>query len=226
MTGTRKPPTPSTHQFNKHIEEQIRPALSERYSRPQVSVLIDLLRFLEQQRYDFSASRAFQTRPISNAAIADHFGVVIRTVRRWLAQLEQVGILSRVERKNPNHSYKNLLNRIRFNSFCEWFRGLLEKTPDTVCPPNKKDIKNISVSSKYSGGEKGQKVTFPVSGSVRYDPYWRDIAQKNLPSGRTRPCMNMVAQRFRENLQQHGISLDHPSVTSRWTNFCKRARPV
>ena len=104
-----------------------------------------------------------------------------------MAQLEQAGILTRIARNNPSHSYKKLLNRIRFSSSYEWFRGMVEKTPDSSCSPKKKDITNISVSSKNSGDEKGQGATIPSSGSVRYDPYWRDISEKNLPSGRARP---------------------------------------
>lgn len=226
MTGTRTKPTPSTHQFNTYLEQEVRPRLAEEYSRPQVSVLIDLLRFLEQQRYDFSADRAFQTRPISNAAIADQFGVTERTVRRWMAQLEKMGIVERQSRKNPRHAYKNLLNRIGFASFCGWFRALLAKTPDTQCPPNKKDIINISISSKNSGDKKASDTTFPTTGSIRYDRRWRELAERHLPSGRGRPCMDMIAQRFRENLKSHTMAFDHPSITTRWIKFCQRARPV
>lgn len=226
MTGSTKAPTPSTHQFITYLEEEIRPLLAETFSRPQVSVLIDLLRFLEQQRYDFSADRAFQTRPISNAAIADQFGVTERTVRRWIAQLEALGIVERQKRKNPHHAYKNLLNRIGFASFCGWFRALLAKIPDSLCPPNKKDIKNISISSENSEGKKEPLAAFPTTGSIRYDSYWRDLAEKHLPSGRRRPSIDMVAQRFRENLKSHILAFDHPSVTNRWIKFCQRAKPV
>lgn len=228
MTGKRREtrPTPNTHQFTKYLEDEVLPILRENVTRTQVSVLMDVLRFLEQQRYDYSADRAFQTRPISNAAIAARFDVTERTVRRWFAQLEDLGILTREHRKNPNHRYKNLLNRIRFSSFWGWFKGLLAKTPDSQCPPNKKEIESISLRGKKSGEKKELVATFPTSGSIRYDRIWMELAEKHLPSGRSRPCVNIVAQKFRENIKSHGVAFDHPSITKRWIRFCQRAKPV
>ncbi len=226
MTGKRRKLTPSSHNFTRYIEEEVRPILQERCSRPQVSVLIDLLNFLEQQRYDFSADRAFQTRPISNAAIAAQFRVTARTVRRWIAQLETLGIVERLSRKNPHHAYKNLLNRIGFTSFCGWFRALLSKTPGSQCPPNKKDIMNISIRSENLGDKKKAVQPFPKTGSIRYDQYWKELAEKCLPGGRGRPCMDMIARRFRTHLAQYGLPLEDPSFTKRWINYCQRGRPV
>lgn len=216
-------PTPNTHQFTKYLEEEVLPILRGNVSRTQVSVLMDVLRFLEQQRYDYSADRAFQTRPISNAAIAERFDVTERTVRRWFSQLEDLGILTREHRKNPNHRYKNLLNRIRFSSFWGWFKGLLAKTPVSQCPPNKKDIKNISISSKNSKEKREQVATFPKTGSIRYDRYWKALAEKHLPSGRGRPCMDMIAQKFRLHLKKYKIAFDAPNIKTHWTNYCERA---
>lgn len=218
-------PTPSTHTFSAWIEEHVRPVLSANFSRPQVSVLIDLLRFLEQQRYDFSADRAFQTRPLSNARIADALSVTDRTVRRWFAHLERLGLVERVHRKNPHHRYKNLLNRVRFSAFWGWFSGRLARTPVTKSPPNKKDMKYISLGENISEGKREASPPFPT-GTIRYDAFWRNLAEKYLPSGRCRPDMNMIAQRFRENLALHAIGLDHPSIPKRWIAFCKRARPI
>ena len=122
----------------------MRPLLASHVSRAQVSVLIDLLGFLEQQRYDFSAGRAFQTRPLANAAIAERFSVTVRSIRRWLADLEALGLIAREYRKNPHHRYKNLLNRVRFSGFCGWFKRKLQATPDSPCPPKKKDFQDKS----------------------------------------------------------------------------------
>lgn len=228
MTGKARTarPTPNTRNFAKYLEEEVRPALAGQFSRTQVSVLIDLLRFLEEQRYDYSADRAFQTRPIPNAAIAERFGVTERSVRRWLSQLEDLGILSREHLKNPRHRYKNLFNRIRFTSFWEWFRGLVAKTPDSQCPPNKKEIINISIRIRNSGEKGGHVAAFPINGSIRYNRIWRELAEKNLPGGRSCPCMDKVAQKFRENLKFHAIAFDHHSIKNRWIKFCQRARPV
>ncbi|CAM4125764.1 hypothetical protein [Palleronia rufa] len=218
-------PTPSTRTFAAWIEDHVRPLLIANFSRPQVSVLIDLLRFLEQQRYDFSADRAFQTRPLSNARIADALAVTDRTVRRWLAHLERLGLVERVHRKNPHHRYKNLLNRVRFSAFWGWFRERLAKAPVAQCPPSKKDMNHISLERKKSCEEPHSVPSFP-NGTIRYDAHWRDLAEKHLPSGRCRPDINVIAQRFRENLRSHAIGLDHSSITARWIAFCKRARPV
>ncbi|WP_299592946.1 hypothetical protein [uncultured Tateyamaria sp.] len=225
MTGKPRNarPTPSTRNFDTYLSEIVRPLLHEHYARRQVSVLIDLLRHLEGLRYDYSASRAFQTKPIANAAIAEVMRVTERTVRRWMGQLERLGILTRETRKNPHHRYKNLFNRIRFAGFWGWFSELLAKTPDTECPAKKKDIESISITSKNSGDKSKQAPTFPRNGSIRYDRIWRDIAEKNLPSGRGRPCMDMVAQKFRGNLKQYNLALDDPSIVNRWISFCKRA---
>ena len=226
MTGKDKRPKPSTHQFSNYLRDEVRPILEANYSRPQVWVLIGLMTYLEQQRYDYSADRAFQTRPLSNAAIADHMKVTERTVRRWMSGLEKLGIIRRVQSKNPRHKYKNLLNRIRLASFCGWFKGLLAKTPVSQCPPNKKDI-NISFTDQKNSGEKGeQKQSFPPSGSIRYNSHWKDLALKHLPSGSRRPCMDMIAKKFRENLKGHGVNLSHGSITTRWVRFCQNAKPV
>lgn len=225
MTKPQKPLKPSSASFRTYLEDVVRPLLASRVSRAQVSVLIDLLGFLEQQRYDFSAARAFQTRPVSNAAIAERFSVTIRSVRRWLAELETLGLIAREYRKNPHHRYKNLLNRVRFAGFCDWFRKQIAKTPDSPCPPKKKDFHDKSGNAENAQVQK-EAPPFPASGSIRYDAYWADLAHRHLPDGRCRPCMNRVAQKFRGNLKRHGIGLDHSSIERRWINFCAAARLV
>jgi len=226
VTGTTQKPKPNSHQFSNYLRDEVQPILEANYSRQQVWVLMGLMAYLEQQRFDYSADRAFQTRPISNAAIAAHMKVTERTVRRWMCSLEKLGIIRRVQSKNPKHKYKNLLNRISLASFRGWFRGLLARTPDSQCPPNKKDI-NISINHKKNSEEKREENrTFPSSGSIRYNQHWKDIALKCLPSGSRRPCMDMIAKKFRENIKGHGLSLSHGSMTTRWTRFCQNAKPV
>jgi len=225
MTKPPKPLKPSSASFRTYLEEVVRPLLAAHVSRAQVSVLIDLLGFLEQQRYDFSAGRAFQTRPLANAAIAERFGVTVRSVRRWLADLETLGLIAREYRKNPHHRYKNLLNRVRFAGFCDWFRKKLSATPDNPCPPMKKDFQDKSITLEKHQDRKSAP-PFPASGAIRYDEYWASLARIHLPSGRSRPCMNRIAEKFRSNLARYAVSYDHPSVKTRWVNFCKAARPV
>jgi len=225
MNNTPKPLKPSSASFRTYLEEVVRPLLACHVSRAQVSVLIDLLGFLEQQRYDFSAARAFQTRPLANAAIAERFGVTIRSVRRWLADLETLGLIAREYRKNPHHRYKNLLNRVRFAGFYDWFKRKLQSTPDSPCPPKKKDFQDKSITLEIHEDQKSAPA-FPASGAIRYDEFWANLARTHLPSGRSRPCMNRIAEKFRGNLARYAVSFDHPSVKSRWVNFCKAARPV
>jgi len=173
VTGKDKRPKPSTHQFKKHIDEVVKPTLLERFGK-HAWRMIGFLHHLEQLRYDYSANRAFQTRPVSNGALADYMGVTERTIRRWMVALEDLGIIRREHRKSRHHRYKNLLNR-------------------------------------------------PKSGSIRYNEHWRHIAENNLPSGRKRPCMDMVAANFRKSLNKYAVSYSDPSITKRWTNFCKAA---
>lgn len=225
MNKNPKPLKPSSASFRTYLEEVVRPLLASHVSRAQVSVLIDLLGWLEQQRYDFSGGRAFQTRPVANAAIAERFGVTVRSVRRWLADLETLGLIAREYRKNPHHRYKNLLNRVRFAGFCDWFRKKLSATPDNPCPPKKKDFQDKSITTENLQDQKSAPA-FPASGAIRYDEYWASLARIHLPSGRSRPCMNRIAEKFRGNLARYAVSFDHPSVKSRWVNFCKAARPV
>lgn len=226
MTKPAKALTPSSKSFNSYIEEVVRPLLAERCTPIAASRMIDLLKWLEQQRYDFSAGRAFQTRPLSNAAIADIFRVTMRSVRRWFADLEALGLLAREHRKNPRHTYRNLLNRIRFTSFWEWFKAKVASTPDAPCPPKKKDLESKSINGKNSCEEKAMP-RFPASGPITYDRYWSDLADQHLPGTRsTRPDRNMIAEKFRVNLNRHAISFDHPSLTARWINFCKAASPI
>ena len=225
MTRTKKPLTPSSARFRTYIEEAVRPLLSTHVGRAQVSVLIDLLGFLEQQRYDFSAARAFQTRPLANAAIAERFGVTLRSVRRWLADLEALGLIAREYRKNPHHRYKNLLNRVRFTGFWDWFNARRPQITDSPCPPKKKDFQDKSINPENPRDQKSAP-SFPASGVISYDTFWADLARRHLPSGRSRPCMNRIAEKFRGNLMRHGIGFDHPSVEKRWVSFCKAARPV
>lgn len=225
MNKNPKPLKPSSASFRTYLEEVVRPLLASHVSRAQVSVLIDLLGWLEQQRYDFSAGRAFQTRPLANAAIAERFSVTVRSVRRWLADLETLGLIAREYRKNPHHRYKNLLNRVRFAGFCDWFRKKLSATPDSQSPPKKKDFQDKSITTEIHEDQKSAP-PFPASGAIRYDAYWADLARIHLPSGRSRPCMNRIAEKFRANLARYAVSFDHPSVKTRWINFCKAARPV
>lgn len=219
-------PTPTTNRFRKYIEELVRPTLLKHVSNTQVSVFIDLLTWLEQQRFDYSGRRAFSTKPLSNSLIAETFQVTERSVRRWMALMERHGFIERVFRKNTNHRYRNLLNRFRFCGFYTWFNQQKTDSPDTQSPPNKKDLESKSISTENSQNNDYKTPPFPASGGVNYDPYWKHLALKHLPSGSGRPCMTMIAERFRQNLRSHTLPLSHGSITARWIKFCQRAKAV
>ena len=218
--------TPNSNRFRSYVEDLVRPALANHFSLQTTSVLIDLLTWLEQQRFDFSEDRAFKTRPLSNSFIASVFSVTERSVRRWMALLEQHGIIEREFRKNSNHRYKNLLNRFCFSGFLRWFNQQKAKSPDTQSPPNKKDLESKSISNEKDQSINHTPPPFPASGGVNYDPYWKHLALEHLPSGSRRPCMTMIAEKFRQNLRSHSLPLSHGSITARWIKFCQRAKAV
>ncbi|GGX72557.1 hypothetical protein GCM10007385_46680 [Tateyamaria omphalii] len=231
------PPTPNTATYHTYVDEVVTPTLYDNFNRNMANALLALLRFLEQRRYDFSADRAFQTRPISVAAIADHFRVTTRSVQRWFANLERVGIAARVYRKNPGHKFKNLLNRIDFTGFSAWFGALAAKAKkeqrDAKSRPNKqissRSIFNPEISEKDGCNEARETSctpTFPKSGPIKYDKHWLAIAYENLPSRPHTPCTTATADAFRKHLNQLGIGFNHPSISKRWANFCKGRYPV
>jgi DNA-binding transcriptional ArsR family regulator len=95
--------TPSSANFSQYIDTEITPFLYDSCNRNIANQLIVLIQYLERKRYDFSADRAFQTRPICISEIAEHFLVTVRSVQRWLSKLESFGILHRQFRKDPQH---------------------------------------------------------------------------------------------------------------------------
>lgn len=224
---TEQLPTPSTAQFGHYIETVAAPALHDAYSRNKANQLLLVLYKLERARYDFSKDRAFQTRPICIGELAEHFDVSHRSVQRWLAALEQVGILTREYRKDPSSRYKNKFSRMAFPDFKAWFAKILSAARDMRCHPPKKDNLQLSINAENSDEKKEAEETpaFPSTGGVTYDPYWLDLAMKHLPSV-GRPCKNMVAERFRSHLKSMDIPLNHKSIKQRWINFCTKAHPV
>lgn len=223
---TSRKPTPSTAQFAKYIRNVVKPKLYATASRSLANQLLTLLNYLEQERYDFSSDRAYQTRPICIQELAEYFEVTKRSVQRWLAALEALGFAQRIFRKDPRSAYKNRFSRIEFPTFKLWFVKIAEDANDTACRPTKKDNLQLSINPKISELPKqDDQIAFPASGGVTYYPVWIAIARKNLPTFNT-PCTSIVASRFRTNLAHYGIPLNHPSVQKRWANFCKRAQPV
>lgn len=227
MTHTKQLPKPTTAQFARFMTEVARPLLRKTY-KSHGTTLAAVLLYLEQARYDFSADRAFQTRPISNAEIASEHGVSIDTAKRWIRQLEAVGLVKRQLRRNIHHKFKNLLNRLGFDLFKSWFQDHLKAAKSVICTPNKKTISDSHITGdKYL--EKNKEPLgepFPSSGSLTYCPKWRAIAEKHLPSGRKRPCMTKTAEAFRENLKKFQIPFSSPKVEARWANWCRRANPA
>lgn len=229
MTHTKKLPNPTTALFARFMTEVARPLLRKNY-KSHGTTLAAVLLYLEQARYDFSADRAFQTRPISNAEIASEHGVSIDTAKRWIRQLEAVGLVKRQFRRNIHHKFKNLLNRIGFNLFQIWFKDHLRAAKSVVCTPNKKTIYDSKIA-RDKNGEKSTEATFrpfPQSGGVKYCPYWEPLTNTALAhfNPNRRPSATMLAESFRRAMKKYNRSLSAPAITKAWTNWCKNAFPI
>ena len=226
-TRPDKLPTPSTAQFGQYIKTVAKPALYAAHSRAVASQLLNLLYYLEHERYDFSKDRAYQTRPICINELAEYFEVTHRSVQRWLAALEDLGILVREYRKDPSSRFKNKFSRVAFPSFKAWFGGVLQAARDALCHPPKKDNLQLSINDKNSDEKKSDTETppFPASGGISYESYWIKLAHQHLPSVR-RPCPSMIADKFRKHLKDINVPLNHRSIRQRWINFCSKAKPI
>lgn len=225
-----KLPTPSTAQFHDYITRYAKPLLYRQHSRPLANQLMLVLYYLEHQRYDFSKDRAYQTRPICIHELAEHFEVTDRSVQRWLAMLEALAIIRREYRKDPDSRFRNKFSRIALGGFKAWFARTLEAAKqamrDTARHPPKKAIFNSSFSTEQDDEDKETPPPFPASGAIRYSPYWYEIAVMYLPGGSKRPCTTLVADRFRANLRQYSVPLNHRSLPARWIKFCQNAKPA
>lgn len=225
-TRPDKLPTPSTAQFGQYIKTVAKPALYAAHSRAVATQLLNVLYYLEHERYDFSKDRAYQTRPICINELAEYFEVTHRSVQRWLAALEDLGILVREYRKDPASRFKNKFSRMAFPAFKAWFGRILQTARDTLRHPPEKDNLQLSINDKNSDEKKKETPpAFPASGGISYDRYWLDLARQHLPSIR-RPCPSMIAEKFRTHLKGIDVPLNHPSIRQRWINFCTKARPI
>lgn len=230
MKQSKTLPKPSSAVFYKFVKEVARPLLLKSHTGSHAAKLSALLLYFEQTRYDFSAERAFQTRPISNAEVAAEFGISIDTAKRWIRQLEAVGLVNRQYRRNRHHAFKNLLNRIGFSAFAQWFKAHLAAAKSAVCTPNKKTIYDSKINMDKNGDKTDGSAfrPFPASGGIKYCPYWEPLTDKALAHFTTnrRPSPTILAESFRRAMKEYNRSLSAPAIIKAWTNWCKNAFPA
>lgn len=229
MTSNKKLPKPSTHSFGQWLDEVALPKLAKTHGA-HAGKLVAVLGFLERQRYDFSGGRAFQTKPLANAAVAAHFHGSVDSAKRWMRQLEQAGLIQRQYRKNRFHAFKNFFNRIGFSHFKVWFETRLAEARVALCTPNEKTIYDSKISDDENLEERAKKVfrPFPSSGGVKYCTYWEPITDKALAHfpRLKRPSAAKLAESFRKKMKGYNRSLSNPAIETAWINWCKNAFPA
>ena len=62
---------------------------------------------------------------------------------------------------------------------------------------------------------------FPSSGGIKFT-VWAEIAHTELPGGRNKPDIDMVAERFRQWAREKGIPLKGPRILAAFEGFCHK----
>jgi hypothetical protein len=62
---------------------------------------------------------------------------------------------------------------------------------------------------------------FPSSGGIKFT-VWAEIAHTELPGGRNKPDIDMVAERFRQWATEKGIPLKGPRILAAFEGFCHK----
>lgn len=62
---------------------------------------------------------------------------------------------------------------------------------------------------------------FPPSGGINFTA-WAEIAHSELPGGRNKPDIDMVAARFRQWASEKGIPLKGPKILTAFEGFCRK----
>lgn len=62
---------------------------------------------------------------------------------------------------------------------------------------------------------------FPRSGGIAFTA-WAEVARSELPGGRNRPDLDMVAERFRQWAPKNGVPLKGPKVLPAFKTFCRQ----
>ena len=77
-----------------------------------------------------------------------------------------------------------------------------------------------SLSVNSSGGIGGPD-EFPASGGIHFTA-WAEVAHAELPGGRNKPDIDMVAARFRQWAAEKGIPLKGPQILPAFEGFCRK----
>lgn len=62
---------------------------------------------------------------------------------------------------------------------------------------------------------------FPPSGGINFTA-WAEVAHSELPGGRNKPDIDMVAERFRQWASEKGIPLKGPKILTAFEGFCRK----
>lgn len=62
---------------------------------------------------------------------------------------------------------------------------------------------------------------FPASGGISFTA-WAEVAHSELPGGRNKPDIDMVADRFRQWAKAKGIPLKGPKILAAFEGFCRK----
>lgn len=62
---------------------------------------------------------------------------------------------------------------------------------------------------------------FPTSGGINFTA-WAEVAHSELPGGRNKPDIDMVAERFRQWASEKGIPLKGPKILTAFEGFCRK----
>ena len=62
---------------------------------------------------------------------------------------------------------------------------------------------------------------FPATGGIHFTS-WAEVAHSELPGGRNKPDIDMVAERFRQWAKSKGIPLSGPNILKTFEGFCRR----
>jgi hypothetical protein len=93
-----------------------------------------------------------------------------------------------------------------------------------VTPPlstTAKPLKALPEPSLADSGVSTSLEVFPSSGGIHFTP-WAEVAHSELPSGRNKPDIDLVAGRFRQWASERGIPLRGPQILPVFEGFCRK----
>ena len=99
--------------------------------------------------------------------------------------------------------------------------------PPQEAAGGRKDARTVNPSSKPSTALHGASRAissadhFPSSGSIAFT-VWAEVARSELPGGRNKPDIDMVAGRFRQWAAEKEIPLKGAKILAAFEGFCRK----